>query len=55
MKKYILILTVLFQNFVLSQNNFDNFLNDVVQQSIHDSEIMLKVICHHLDLLLDLA
>ena len=42
MKKYILILTILFQNFVLSQNNFDNFLNDVVQESIHDSEIMLE-------------
>tara|TARA_B100001057_G_scaffold501278_1_gene623101 strand:- start:14198 stop:15166 length:969 start_codon:yes stop_codon:yes gene_type:complete len=42
MLKKILILTILFQNFVLSQNNFDNFLNDVVQQSIHDSEIMLE-------------
>ena len=42
MKKYILILTILFQNFVFSQNNFDSFLSDVVQESIHDSEIMLE-------------
>ncbi len=42
MKKLILSLTILTNISVFSQNALENFLNDVVQESLHDSEILLE-------------
>ena len=42
MKKLILFLTILTHISVFSQNALENFLNDVVQESLHDSEILLE-------------
>ena len=42
MRKLILSLTILTHISVFSQNALENFLNDVVQGSLHDSEILLE-------------
>jgi len=42
MKNLILSLTILTHISIFSQNALENFLNDVVQESLHDSEILLE-------------
>ena len=42
MKKLILSFTIFTHIFIFSQNDLEDFLNNVVQESLHDSEILLE-------------